>query len=210
MKIFNLLLCCTVAVLSACSLTKPIDEVKQWRLMPTRTAEPNANKANFWLTQGGVTVVTPFDTKSWVFMVDDARFQKDFYNEYISMPGEMINNATRQWLDQAGVFQFVNPNNNNLYSNYVLQGNVEDLYIDIRQDPKVVMKITYLLISHLDMEHPVVYRKTLSATEPITGKRDGRDVLKAQEKALSQILMQLEGDLSSVSLGLQKIPVKKK
>ncbi len=210
MKIFKLVLCCTVLVLSACSLTKPIDEVKQWRLMPSRSAPPNASKANFWITQGGMTVVTPFDTKSWVFMVDEARFQKDFYNEYISMPGEMITNATRQWLEQAGVFQFVNPNNNNLYANYVLQGNVEDLYVDIRRDPKVVIKINYLLMSHLDLENPVVHRKTYSVIEPITGKLDSRDILKAQEIALSKILTQLEGDLANVSQSLQIIPLKKK
>lgn len=209
MKIYKLLLCCAVLALSACSITKPLDEVKQWRLMPTRSAEPLATPANFWITQAGISVVSPFDTKSWVFMVDEARFQKDFYNEFISMPGEMITNATRQWLEQAGVFQFVNPNNNNLFANYVLQGNVEELYIDIRKEPKVVIKINYLLVSHLELENPVVFRKTYVVAEPITGKLDSRNILKAQEIALSKILTQLEGNLSLVSQNLVKSPVKK-
>ena len=210
MKVFNYLLICTILVLSACSITKPMDEVKQWRLMPMRTAAPSTVKANFWITQGGISVVSPFDTKSWVFMVDDARFQKDFYNEYISMPGEMLSNATRLWLEQAGVFQFVNPNNNNLFANYVLQGNVEDLYIDIRIEPKVVININYLLISHLEVDNPVVFRKAYSAIESISGKQDSRDILKAQEVALRKILTQLESDLSNVSQSLQKTAVKKK
>jgi ABC-type uncharacterized transport system auxiliary subunit len=209
MKIIQLLFCCTVLVLSACSITKPTDEVKQWRLMPTRSAEVSATKANFWITQGNISVVSPFDTKSWVFMVDDARFQKDFYNEYISIPGEMITNATRQWLEQSGIFQFVNTNNNNLFANYVLQGNVEELFIDIRKEPKVVIRINYLLTTNLDSNNPVLLRKTYTATELISNRVDSKDILKAQEIALSKILTQLEEDLSVVSNNLTKNPIKK-
>jgi ABC-type uncharacterized transport system auxiliary subunit len=208
MNIIKHLLCCTVLVLSACSITKPIDEVKQWRLMPSRSAQVSNTKANFWITQGNISVVSPFDTKSWVFMVDDARFQKDFYNEYISMPGEMITNATRQWLEQSGIFQFVNTNNNNLFANYVLQGNVEELFIDIRKEPKVVIRINYLLTTNLDSNNPVLFRKTFTASELIVNRVDSRDILRAQEIALSKILTELEGNLSEVSNNLIKNPIK--
>jgi hypothetical protein len=50
----------------------------------------------------------PFESKSWIFKVEQSRFQKDFYNEYISVPGDMIAQATRQWIDQASIFKFVN------------------------------------------------------------------------------------------------------
>jgi ABC-type uncharacterized transport system auxiliary subunit len=209
MKIIKLILCCTVLVLSACSITKPTDEVKQWRLMPTRSADVSTTKANFWITQGNISVVSPFDTKSWVFMVDDARFQKDFYNEYISIPGEMITNATRQWLEQSGIFQFVNTNNNNLFANYVLQGNVEELFVDIRKDPKVVIRINYLLTTNLDSNNPVLLRKTYTATEQISNRVDSKDILKAQEIALSKILTQLEEDLVEVGNNVTKNPIKK-
>ena len=209
MNIIKLLSCCTVLVLSACSITKPIDEVKQWRLLPTRTAEVSSTKANFWITQGNISVVSPFDTKSWVFMVDEARFQKDFYNEYISMPGEMITTATRQWLEQSGIFQFVNTNNNNLFANYVLQGNVEELFIDIRKEPKVVIRINYLLTTNLDLENPLVLRKTYMVSEPILNRVESRDILIAQEIALGKIFSQLEGDLAQISTSVVKNPAKK-
>jgi ABC-type uncharacterized transport system auxiliary subunit len=209
MNIIKLLLCCTVIVLSACSITKPIDEVKQWRLLPTRTAEVSSTKVNFWITQGNISVVSPFDTKSWVFMVDEARFQKDFYNEYISMPGEMITTGTRQWLEQSGIFQFVNTNNNNLFANYVLQGNVEELFIDIRKEPKVVIRINYLLTTNLDLENPIVLRKTYMVSEPILNRVESRDILIAQEIALGKIFSQLEGDLAQISTNVVKNPAKK-
>jgi ABC-type uncharacterized transport system auxiliary subunit len=209
MKIIQLLFCCTLLAQSACSINKPIDEVKQWRLLPTRTAEVSSTKANFWITQGNISVVSPFDTKSWVFMVDEARFQKDFYNEYISMPGEMITTATRQWLEQSGIFQFVNTNNNNLFANYVLQGNVEELLIDIRKEPKVVIRINYLLTTNLDFENPIVLRKTYVVSEPILNRVESRDIINAQEIALGKIFSQLEGDLALISTNVVKNPAKK-
>lgn len=206
MKIWQGLFLCIVLWLSACSFNQPMDEVKQWRLMPIRQGSSQNLSSKVWLTQGNIAVVSPFDSKSWVFRVDDARYRKDFYNEYISSPGEMIATATKDWMEQAGIFAFVTNNSNSLFTNYVLQGSVEELSVDIRHKPQVSIRIEYLLTTNLNNQNPVLLRKVYSASENIEQKAGGKEIISAQERAFSQILSQLEADLSVISKNLSKSP----
>ena len=66
--------------------------------------------------------------------------------------------------------------------------------IDSQKEPKVSIRITYLLTSHLDRENPVVFRKTYSSNMPIALPRQSKEIVQAQQ-ALSQILTELEADL---------------
>ncbi|MEY3528793.1 MAG: hypothetical protein RLZZ549_1280, partial [Pseudomonadota bacterium] len=92
----SVLLIC--AVVSACAPTKPIVDSTTWLIAPKRVGETRKANSDFWLKMGAVSVNSPFDSKSMVYRLSDQRYEKDFYNGYISTPAEMIGNATRQWL----------------------------------------------------------------------------------------------------------------
>jgi uncharacterized lipoprotein YmbA len=90
-----------IATLAACAPTRPNLDTSTWLIDPKRTGEPRKPNTDFWLKVGPVSVDGPFDSKSMVYRLGDQRYEKDFYNGYISTPAEMVSNATRQWISEA-------------------------------------------------------------------------------------------------------------
>jgi hypothetical protein len=74
--------------------------------MPERSGPTKQTSVQYWLTQGTISVTSPFDTKAFVYRLDEQKYEKDFYNDYVTLPSEMVATATRQWINDSGVFQF--------------------------------------------------------------------------------------------------------
>ena len=180
-----------------CSIKQEPIEVTHWRLMPQRSGVAKSNAIQYWLTQGTISVTSPFDTKSFVYRLDEQKFEKDFYNDYVTMPSEMLAAATRQWMNDSGIFQFTVGNANSLMPLYLLQGTVDEMYTDFRsgQTPSVVLTVEYYL-SRTDglKKNNVLFRKKYLQKEPISDN-SAKTIAKSQQIALSKVLVELEKDL---------------
>ena len=76
MKFF--LLFATALVLSACSLpTRAPVTPTSWMVSPVREGPPRKTLTDYWLKIGPVAVAPPFDGKSLVYRLEDARYEKD-------------------------------------------------------------------------------------------------------------------------------------
>jgi ABC-type uncharacterized transport system auxiliary subunit len=183
--------------LMACSIKQAPLEIEHWRIMPDRDAAARKNQVKYWLTQGTMTVVSPFDTKSFVYRLDDQKYEKDFYNEYVTIPSDMFAVATRQWLNESGIFQFAVVNSNALLPLYVLQGTVDDFYTDFRKNQPTVVVLTieyYLSSADGVRKNNVLFKKRYSQTQQIKDN-SAKSIASAQQIALTKILQQLEDDL---------------
>ena len=198
MKIKWLFALCLVFSMVACSVQQAPLEISHWRLMPERSGPAKQTSIKYWLTQGTITVTSPFDTKSFVYRLDEQKYEKDFYNDYVTLPSEMIASATRQWINDSGVFQFAVGNTNTLLPMYLLQGTVDALYTDFRkgETPGVVLNVEYFLTSADGAKkNNVVFRKKYSQKEPIQDN-SAKTIAKSPHIALARILADLEKDLA--------------
>jgi len=185
-------------LLVACSIQQAPLEIGHWRLMPERVSTPKNNQIKYWLTQGTINVTSPFDTKSFVYRMDEQKYEKDFYNDYVTLPSDMIASATRQWLNASGIFQFAVGNSNALMPMYLLQGTIDEMYTDFRtgHTPSAVFTIEYYLSSSDGLKkNNVLFRKKYHLSEPIKDN-SAKSIAKAQQIALGKILAQLEEDLN--------------
>ena len=185
-------------LLAACSIQQAPLEIGHWRLMPERVSAAKSNQIKYWLTQGTINVTSPFDTKSFVYRMDEQKYEKDFYNDYVTLPSDMIASATRQWLNASGIFQFAVGNSNALLPMYLLQGTIDEMYTDFRpgQTPSAVFTIEYYLSSSDGLKkNNVLFRKKYHQSEPIKDN-SAKSIAKAQQIALGKILAQLEEDLN--------------
>ena len=192
--------------LLACAIQQPPIDSAQWRLMPERAGTAKNTQIPYWLTQGTISVTSPFDSKSFVYRLDDQKYEKDFYNNFITLPSEMVAAATRQWLNQAGIFQFAVGNSNSLMPVYLLQGTVDSMYTDFRagQKPAAVISIEYYLSSaDGKSKNNVLFRKKYQKREPISDN-SAKTIANAQQIALSKILAELEEDLFLASKSFPK------
>jgi uncharacterized lipoprotein YmbA len=157
-----------------------------------------------WLKMGSFSVATPFDGKSLVYRVSDQRYEKDAYNAYITTPSNMIANASRQWLDQSGIFRITVPQGTSFFPFYTLQATVDELYGDYRGKPEAVVSVQFFLtVTNPNLTNPLITAKRYTQRVALANNLPQTLVL-GQQRALADILQQLEADLFAVSANLPK------
>ena len=190
--------------LSACAPTRPSIESANWLVAPERTGSPRKMQSPLWLKMGSFSVSTPFDTKSLVYRLGDQRYDKDFYNAYIATPSSMFSNATRQWLDQSGIFRLTVAQGTSFFPFYTLQATIDELYGDYRAKPEAVVSVQFFLtVTNPNIPTPLITAKRYTQRVALANNLPQTLVL-GQQQALAAILLQLEADLFAASANLPK------
>lgn len=204
-RIAGLTLLAVVAfTLLACAPTRPAIETANWLVAPERTGSPRMMQSPLWLKMGSFSVTTPFDTKSLVYRLGDQRYEKDFYNAFISTPSNMFSNATRQWLDQSGIFRITVAQGTSFFPYYTLQATVDELYGDYRGKPEAVVSVQFFLtVTNPNISTPLIMAKRYTQRVTLANNLPQTLVL-GQQQALAAILQQLEADLFAASANLPK------
>ena len=190
--------------LLACAPTRPAIETANWLLAPERTGPPRKMQSPFWLKMGSFSVATPFDGKSLVYRVGEQRYEKDVYNAYIATPSNMIANASRQWLDQSGIFRIAVAQGTSFFPFYTLQATVDELYGDYRSKPEAVVSVQFFLtVTNPNLTNPLITAKRYTQRVALPNNLPQTLVL-GQQQALAEILQQFEADLFAASANLPK------
>ena len=190
--------------LLACAPTRPALETANWLVAPERTGSPRKMQSPLWLKMGAFSVATPFDGKSLVYRVGEQRYEKDFYNAYIASPSNMFSNATRQWLDQSGIFRITVAQGTSFFPFYTLQATIDELYGDYRGKPEAVVSVQFFLtVTNPNIPTPLITAKRYTQRVALTNNLPQTLVL-GQQQALADILQQLEADLFAASANLPK------
>jgi cholesterol transport system auxiliary component len=190
--------------LLACAPTRPPIDTANWLLSPERTGAPRTMQSPLWLKMGSFSVTTPFDTKSLVYRLGDQQYEKDFYNVYIASPSSMFSNATRQWLDQSGIFRITVAQGTSFFPFYTLQATIDELYGDYRGKPEAVVSVQFFLtVTNPNIPTPLVTAKRYTQRVAL-GNNLPQTLVLGQQQALAAILQQLEADLFAASANLPK------
>ena len=198
------LLVLIIFTLLACAPTRPPIDTANWLVVPERTGLPRKMQSPLWLKMGAFSVATPFDTKSLVYRVSDQRYEKDFYNAYIATPSSMFSNASRQWLDQSGIFRITVGQGTSFFPFYTLQATIDELYGDYRGKPEAVVSVQFFLtVTNPNLPTPLITAKRYTQRVALTNNLPQTLVL-GQQRALADILQQLEADLFAAAANLPK------
>ena len=190
--------------LLACAPTRPAIETANWLVAPERTGSPRKMQSPLWLKMGAFSVATPFDGKSLVYRVGEQRYEKDFYNAYIASPSNMFSNATRQWLDQSGIFRITVAQGTSFFPFYTLQATIDELYGDYRGKPEAVVSVQFFLtVTNPNIPTPLITAKRYTQRVALANNLPQTLIL-GQQQALAAILQQLEADLFAASANLPK------
>jgi cholesterol transport system auxiliary component len=190
--------------LLACAPTRPPIDTANWLVAPERTGPSRKMQSPLWLKMGSFSVATPFDTKSLVYRLGDQQYEKDFYNAYIATPSSMFSNATRQWLDQSGIFRITVAQGTSFFPFYTLQATIDELYGDYRAKPEAVVSVQFFLtVTNPNLTNPLITAKRYTQRVALANNLPQTLVL-GQQRALAEILQQLEADLFAASANLPK------
>ncbi|BEI33912.1 ABC-type transport auxiliary lipoprotein family protein [Polynucleobacter sp. HIN5] len=200
----TLVLLTSISILAACAPTRPNLETSTWLIDPKRTGEPRKPNTDFWLKVGPVSVNGPFDGKSMVYRLSDQRYEKDFYNGYISNPAEMVGSATRQWISDANIFKAAVNQSNTFFPYYTLQINVTEFYGDYRNQAEAVVSIEfYLVVLSSGSQNPILMNSRYTQRVPLKDNHPGT-LANGLQQAFATILQRFEADLDAGTKNLPK------
>ena len=188
------ILAIALTTLTGCALNKPNPDQSSWLIVPERTAPPRATPVNLILKMGSFTANAPFDGKSMVYRFSDNRYEKDFYNQYLIYPRDMVSNATRDWLVKSNGFTQIQEESTVFFPMYQLQGVIDEFYGDYRNQPEAVVSIQFYASSSFTAENYIFSSPRITRRVALRDKST-QALIDGQQQALTQILTELEDRL---------------
>lgn len=103
-----------------------------------------------------------FEDRLLVYRIADQQYEHDFYNELFDDPARLIEEQTRQWLDESGLFENVLDASSPAPSQWLLDGRIQALFGDYRPDggPLAVLAIQFFLIDETRSGTPVLFDRS--------------------------------------------------
>ena len=140
-----------------------------------------------------------FASREFVYRNGDLSYKSDFYNQFFRPPGQLITEQVRKWLSESSRFKYVVDSSNNVEANYILEGNVSEVFGDLRTPNtlKAVMGIQFFLTEETSTNPKIVF-ENYYRREVVLSSNSAEELVKGWNKALEQILTDLQGDLRNV------------
>ncbi len=178
-----------------CSLSQPVPRPERFVLQAARAgaAVPGGGGV---LQMDRVRVAPPFERQRFIYRTAESSFQSDFYRQFQSPPGVLVREATRDWLADSGLFSAVLDRGGTLGPDWLLEGEVRELYADLRQGvaPRAVLGVEFRLLDArsrtLEVAFQRRYAESVEAASP-----EAAALVEAWNESLGRVLAALESDL---------------
>ena len=158
----------------------------------------------------GILTVRPFSlspgyhTKELTYRTKDFQYESDYYNRFITDVGRQVADQTSQWLSDAGLFAHVVPPGSTMSATHLLEGNINRLYGDFRDETKAqaVVEIKFYILDITTRNPKILFHETFPVTFELSDNKV-ETLIKAYNDGLSEILAQLEEKLAQSLVSLE-------
>ena len=137
--------------------------------------------------------------REFIYRTTDLEYKSDFYNQFFRPPDNIITEAVREWINQSGLFEDVLTPASQALPEYVIEGNVIELYGDYRDESaaKAVMQIQLFLLrtSQHGSGPDILMSKTYESEQSI-GAESPNALMNGWNRTLENILSEFLYDLS--------------
>jgi cholesterol transport system auxiliary component len=192
-------------LLTGCvSLEKSYPDKRYFVLDIAPDPSPQNSSETGTLQISSARVSPRYADKNFVYRRSDARFESDFYNQFLVSPGVLVAEELRQGLSQSGLFKFVVGSVNALAPTHTLETVVNTLYGDFRDlgAPQAVMEIEFFLNKE-ESPSGIVFHKRYHSAIPLEG-RNPEALVQGWNQALEAISRSLVSDLKASNLQFER------
>ncbi|HEX3035986.1 MAG TPA: hypothetical protein VHT73_12830 [Thermodesulfobacteriota bacterium] len=200
-SLFSLLMLFLILTGCAAKLERSYPERNYYILNVSNTNVNSSTASDGILEIRRFTTSPNFTTREFVYRKGDLSYVSDFYNQFFRPPGMLITEETRKWLSESGLFKYVLDSSNSARPDYVLEGNVNELYGDYRASgtPKAVLGIQFFLIDEIYSNSRIIFQKNYHG-EVALKNNSPETLVEGWNNALGQILTDLKEDLMKLNL----------
>jgi cholesterol transport system auxiliary component len=178
---------------------------KRYFLLEIPSKSSPQDPADSGILQISSARVSPrYADRNFVYRRSDARFESDFYNQFLISPAELVTEELRRELSQAGIFKFVVGSANPLAPTHTMETIVNTLYGDFRElkAPKAVIEMEFFLTQEASPSG-IVFHKLYQRIVPVP-ERNPEALVKGWNKGFEAISSSLVSDLKAVQLQINK------
>ncbi len=190
-----------MTMLAGCSgLNRPYPAKRCFALEVPERPERISQPVNSTVRVRQFRVSPPYHQQQFVYKLGDTEFKRDYYDEFIASPAELVTDQTVAWLYDSGVFHTTCCGGSAADHDLVLEAVVTSLYGDYTEHsaPAAVLAIHFFLLSDESAHTNVVFDRTYTERVPLAG--DGPDMLvRGWSQGLQHILTGLDSDLGAAA-----------
>jgi cholesterol transport system auxiliary component len=185
-------------IIISCSsiLKKEYPQKKYFIINPNyeKAAESLFKTNNIKVTK--VKISPFFEGKNFVYRQGENSYESDYYNEFLVFPAYNLNESISKWFSKSNPSE--TPSFEFQDSTYLLAVIIESMYVDFRDEknPKTKWEISFTLQKSNDQN--LVFKKDY-IIETTIEKITPENVIKSWNYGLSEILVQLQADLFTIS-----------
>lgn len=148
-----------------------------------------------------VRISPAFEDESFVYRRSATRYESDFYREFFAPPARLVEQSIAQWLRTAGSFGQVTDLSSRLTPDHSMTVNVVEIYGDYSgEKPFAVLTLQVALYQETPAGPVLMHSGTWHGREEVTEAPGSEDLVAAWNRALGQILMQLEREISEAAV----------
>jgi len=192
-----------VVLLAACSSTPPQESRYQLDTPYPAAAAPSAPRFNDTLKVMLPNAPGELGGSRFIYRETDQRYTRDPYRGYTSPLPFLLADRITDWIGRSGLFSHVIPSRSPWPSRYVLESDVDALYVDLRPGQPRTAHVQLGFRVRDTTDNRFVYDGQISASAPLAEPVSGDSIATAQAQALTQALSQLETALRSAPVSAQ-------
>ncbi len=205
-RVFSLVALVAVTLAVGC-LSRANPKKQRYMLNVERSAPPDVGAAATGsgapapngvgvLRVGRIRVAPQFERQGFVYRKTDAKYERDFYNEFFEPPSVLFRQVTGYWMNASNLFSSVIGATHPGRADWLIEGRVSQLYADLRERgaPKSVLRISYTLFNDRSATLDAVFEKTYQV-EIEAERASAAAFLAGWNEALTRVLVELEADL---------------
>lgn len=144
-----------------------------------------------------MNVAPSYASRELVYRVGDESYTRDYYNLFLVQPKDQLSEVLVGWISGSGLFSHVAPATSSLRPDYVLESSIFKLYGDfsVPGRAKAVLAAQFFLLKDDVGQYNVLFCNDY-AEEVEFGERSPEGLVKALNKALTNMLVRLETDMA--------------
>ncbi len=186
----------TVLVAGCAALNRPYPAKRCFALETPQRPEHVSAPASATIQVRQFRVSPPYNQPQFVYKLGEAEFKRDYYDEFIASPAELLTSQAIAWLCDSGTFRTTCAGSSAADHDLVLEAVVTSLYGNYtkRSAPEAVLAIHFFVLGEEGTRTNVVLDRSYAEHVELNG--DDPDVLvRGWSQARQRILASLEADL---------------
>ena len=170
-----------------------------------RTGDPRTPTPGTILQIRSLIISPSYQGRELVYRMDEGKWESDYFNLFFMPPAILLTEAGAAWLGESGLFESVVGPSSYVRPTHMIEANIVALYGDFRakEGPAAVIEIQAFMLVEGEGAPRIGLQKRYAKRVKLS-EQTVEALVEGWNRALTEILTEMEQDLAAVDLSPRK------